>query len=825
MDKANFELRLSKCEALNQERIKRALQIMKNDVVNVLNVLPVLLHYNSPNLPGYRSSSVPFGIDRFTPTEYQRRYLIDHGIDPDTKEEKHYPIYALYAMGSTSSIAQGQNSDLDIWVCVSKNTPSEEIRLLAEKCHFLSSFAKTLGADVNLFVTPEDKFLSGEHGNMDTEDCGSAQSLFLLDEFYRSSIRLCGRNLAWFMISEEDENQNYAKFLAEFYESPFVDKDAWFDFGSVAKCSPVEYFGSGLWLVYKGIDHPLKAVLKILLMEAYADEYPNTRLLSMELKSAVYNGSKYSIRQDAYYLMYRKVSRYLKRKGDASRLKLARFCFYIKIQQSIVHISKGKLREHRERFIRRLSLLWGWSRAYCNHISNIEQWHIENSKKAQQDLFSSLLESYRTLLRFSVENKIEYAITSDDAGVLSRKIYAAFDRYPGKILIASNEFIHQQEENTITFVKPSKHSICRKGWHIFPTAIDSLSLLSTKAVYIAPRAVEVVAWATFNNLLTSRSKVYVSNKDGYLTSDKIKQLSYDMSLFFKNRSQLEVSEADLQKPRKVLKSMLLINLENDITQELLISPSDIEIGSSLSCGRQKMCLVGSVDLVCLNSWGEINCISYPDGELGLVEALSSVIRIHTGLFSNQPHEYSSVLKVLSYSKAHSDLIRFDLEATIRGIFACLGDYESSYVFNVGHNTYESMVNEEGALSLIRHSTFRTSDDDVTVLSRFGMRPEFALQVPTQVEKCASAGIVQYFFKKNGTSWDIYIVNERNEVKIFHNFSGSRSKLVNAINRFYTQNTESDVANSNLNFNLPQYFVLSEDEISIHPFTIMNAGSS
>ena len=106
-----------------------------------------------------------------------------------------------------------------------------------------------------------------------------------------------------------------------------------------------------------------------------------------------------------------------------------------------------------------------------------------------------------------------------------------------------------------------------------------------------------------------------------------------------------------------------------------------------------------------------------------------------------------------------------------------------------------------------------------------MRPEFALQVPTQVEKCASAGIVQYFFKKNGTSWDIYIVNERNEVKIFHNFSGSRSKLVNAINRFYTQNTESDVANSNLNFNLPQYFVLSEDEISIHPFTIMNAGSS
>ena len=71
----------------------------------------------------------------------------------------------------------------------------------------------------------------------------------------------------------------------------------------------------------------------------------------------------------------------------------------------------------------------------------------------------------------------------------------------------------------------------------------------------------------------------------------------------------------------------------------------------------------------------------------------------------------------------------------------------------------------------------------------------------------------------------YRENYRTLLIIFHNFSGSRSKLVNAINRFYTQNTESDIANSNLNFNLPQYFVLSEDEISIHPFTIMNAGSS
>ena len=100
-----------------------------------------------------------------------------------------------------------------------------------------------------------------------------------------------------------------------------------------------------------------------------------------------------------------------------------------------------------------------------------------------------------------------------------------------------------------------------------------------------------------------------------------------------------------------------------------------------------------------------------------------------------------------------------------------------------------------------------------------MRPEFALQVPAEIDREASIGVMQYFFVKAEKGWDIYIVNERNEVKTVRGYQKSRSDLVNAINRFYTRQSEEPSGERNLHFNLPQYFVLSDNMRSLHPFTI------
>lgn len=821
MDKSQFEYRFERMIKFIAKQYKHATDIMPKDSAEFLSILPILLHYNHKYLPGYRNGSVPHGIDMFVPNEKQREYLRAHNIDPDEKVETYYPIYGLYSMGSTSTIAQGPDSDLDIWVCISKETPDFEINRLSEKCRFISAYAKALGVELNLFVTVEDRFANGSHGTMDTEDCGSAQSLFLLDEFYRTSMRLCGRYIAWYMISSEDEYDDYQKALKEFYQSDFIVREQWFDFGSVAKCSPEEYFGSGLWLVYKGIDRPFKALLKILLMEAYASEYPNTRLLSLELKDLIFKTKgKVQLKLDPYYLMFKKVSGYLLSIGDFERIDLVRISFYSKIKNALDQLTNKRALLRRQTFLKFITKTWKWSESYIDTINNPDKISVNESIYRVKKLFLSLLESYKSLLRFCMDHNIEFAITSDDAGVLSRKIYSAYEKYPGKIVIIKSALENIHQEKNLTLVKPSKFSLCNHGWHVFANAQNSIEILESKALYVTSSIVEMVCWVSANGLLGDRTNLFIKSPDSSVTEEKIKALCEDIRQFILSAN-LSVKESDLQKPRQIIKSMVVVNFHKDATSKFMISTSDLEIGSALSLGRQKMCLIGSVDVINLNSWGEISCNSFSDGESGIADVLASLIKsqkiddTHEEIFS--PLEF---IKVCSYSDSHRDLIRYDLEAVIRGIYNCINGYDSNHVFALGHNTYEVVSDADNNLSLVKRFSFKASQDDVTILSRFGMRPEYALQVPDVVERSSTEGIIQYFFVKHVDIYDIYIVNERNEVKIYRNFKGSRTALVNEINRFYAQEYKNEDNSLKLNFNLPQYFVLNNDMTQVKPFSIM-----
>lgn len=611
------------------------------------------------------------------------------------------------------------------------------------------------------------------------------------------------------------------------YEAP-LNPDEWFDFGSVVFSSPTEYFGSGLWLLYKAIESPLKVVLKILLMEAYSSDYPNTKLLSSELKDYMLSHDGYSIDLDSYYLMYRRVSDYLIASGSDSRLSLMRKCFYLKIFDGVgasnhSHRDDGTLkRELLTKFARR----WGWNDSFVSDIEQFSSWKLDEVRGFNREVYTTLLESYLALLRFSIRHGIEYAITSDDAAILSRKLYAAFDRYPGKISVMHTSFSKNLEELHLTFITPSKGSICRRGWHMYTAASDDVALLNLKVAYIGSRLSEVVTWACFNGLMTSRTTAYISGAPTVVTPRMIKQLATDiMRVIGSKRGR--VTERNLQSTSKLVACLVVLNLEQDETELYKNQILDTDYGSTLSCGRQRVCLVGSIDLVLINSWGEIRSITLPSGEEGVVELLATLLRIlrNTTEVGQEDESVAAMLEtieVCSYAIAYQDLIKYDLESVLRQVFNCLSSNSSSeYTFDVGRNTYVAREQGERGVIINKKNSIASGEYDISVLSRYGMRPEFALQVPPIIDRYATAGIMQYFFipgVKDSGHWDIYIVNERNEVTIYNDYIGSRATLVNAINRFYTEQSRN-LSNITARFNLPQYFVLSKDLKAIHPFTI------
>lgn len=632
-------------------------------------------------------------------------------------------------------------------------------------------------------------------------------------------------------------------------EAP-LDETEWFDFGSISKCSPTEYFGSGLWLLYKAIDSPFKVVLKILLMEAYSSDYTQSRLLASDLKDYMLSHDGYSIDLDAYYLMYLKVSQYLQRTRDP-RLTLMRKCFYLKIFLGISQKRPYSNADYRLKrgLLNKFSSRWGWSEDFVRQLERVDYWKMAQVREFSQEVYRALFASYQALLRFSVRHGIEYAITSDDAGILSRKLYAAFDLYPGKILIMHKNFSNSIEERNLTFIKPSASSLCRRGWHLYTTHPEDLGLLNMRAIYVGSRLCEVVTWASLNGLLTSRTINYVCGASSMVTPLKIKQLSSDVIRVLKPKL-FRVNERSLQRTRELRGCVVLLNLEQDPTALISNRMLDIDMGSTLCCGRQRICLIGSVDLVLINSWGEVRSITLPCGEDGVVELLATMLRI-IGNSIEPDHEYDNymadtaknrqhqntkdegvelfdinsilnAIKVCCYASAYADLIKYDMENIMRQVINCLSASNSSeFLFDVGRNSYMARSDGRRGVTINLRGVFASEEFDIRILSRYGMRPEFSLQVPAVVDRYATVGIVQYFFSAVGKNkWDIYIINERNEVSIYKNFVGSRAVLVNAINRFYTSQSQGATNSKHLNhFNLPQYFVLNKDQTSLHPFTI------
>lgn len=810
-------LRLKRYLDLNRERLVRAKSVMTVKAQKFLSLIPLFLNYNDPHLPGFKHNDVPCGIDGFVLDDFHKDWLKAR-LSPEDKltAPKRNEILGLYAMGSTSSIGQGVHSDLDIWVCVGHDISAQRLSFLNEKCRFLSAFAHGCGVDLNLFVTLDNRFTQGSSDSLDSDNCGSAQNLFLLDEFYRTSFRICGRYIIWFLITTKEEADDYAFYVDKVLNHPSIKKEEWFDFGTIVNSSPGEYFGSGLWLLYKGIDSPFKAAIKILLMEAYSNDYPQTDLLSSKLKDYVLNHDGYGIELDAYYLMYEKVSDYLKSIGDVKRLKLLRVCFFLKIYSGLDGLSDGTALSYRRNLLDKLLSDWQMDKDFIEQIINRDAWKFSFVSRFYQSLYYSLLESYRALLRFSVRHGIEYAITSDDAGILSRKLYAAFDRYPGKILLFNSDLTLSIKERYLTFIRPNKNSLCKKGWHLYSSAPDDIGILASSPIIVGSSLVEVVAWACFNGILTRLTAIYTAGQVGIVSSSRVKQLASDITAL-KSSLLSPISDLDLQRPRSFKECLVVLNFEDDPTLMRDIESADLDYGSSLCCGRERLCLVGSIDLLMINSWGEACAISFPSGEDGVIQLISSLVRVSRNAEFADAGKLLSSIKISSYASSRGDLIRYDLQSLLRQVFLKMGTGEE-LSFKIGRNTFLARDDKDRGIIINRLSYLGSESENISVLSPYSMRPEFALQVPGIVECYATLGVMQYFFAPLVEGWEIFIVNERNEVEIYNHYVGSRATLVNAINRFYTRQSEGS-STSSVHFNLPQYFVLSPDLKAIHPFTI------
>ncbi|RMH83206.1 class I adenylate cyclase [Pseudomonas sp. AOB-7] len=615
---------------INQGRLQRARQGLSTRQQLVLKLLPLLLHVNHPLLPGYVCASTPAGLSGFEPddevlAEVQR--LTRSFVYKPRRGQGAAPLHGLFLMGSLGTVAQAEQSDMDLWLCHAPTLSARELQDLRKKCDQLESWAATQGAEVHLFLVDPQRFAQGaREAQLSSDDCGTTQHYLLLDEFYRTAIWLGGRTPIWWLVPVYEEPR-YHDYCRTLLSKRFVRAEDVLDLGHLAYIPPEEFIGAGMWQLYKGIESPYKSVLKLLLTEVYASEHPRVECLSLRFKQAVFEGRLDLDELDPYIVVYRRLEEYLGARGDRERLELIRRCLYLKVNKKISRPpTRGRTKSWQRLLLERLTGEWGWDARQLSLLDSRSQWKVRQVGAERRVLVNELTYSYRFLSQFARSAQTGSSLNNRDLNVLGRRLYAAFERKAGKVEFINPGIAPDLAEDTLTLVRhPSPESPEEHQWALFNGSLGTQEWPDFAPLKRARELIELLAWCHRNGVIDASTRLSLHPGNSDLSEFELSNLITSLQQAFPLPLP-SVPEAALLRASRPSQVLLLVNVGVDPL------PQHSQMNVHMTSGRTDALgysgvrenLVLTLDQIVLNSWNELQVSRY-DGADALLDCLRDLL--------------------------------------------------------------------------------------------------------------------------------------------------------------------------------------------------------
>lgn len=749
--------------ALNEGRMARAVEGLTPRQQSVLTLLPLFFHVNHPLLPGYVSGSTPAGLSNFEPTpqaliEAQRltrsfAYKPRHGNPPR-------PIHGLFLMGSLGTLAQADQSDMDVWVCHAADLGENELAELRKKCQLLEAWAQSMGAEAHFFLIEPTRFVLGERDTqLSSDDCGTTQHYLLLDEFYRTAIWLAGRTPIWWLVPVYEETR-YAEFTHTLLSKRFIRADETLDLGHLARIPPGEFMGAGLWQLFKGIESPYKSVLKLLLTEVYASEHPQVQCLSLRFKQAVYANQMDLDELDPYVVVYRHIEGYLKQRNEPERLELVRRSLYLKVNRKLSAGQRASSWQHL--LLERLAQEWGWDPRQLALLDSRSQWKVRQVASERRALVNELNHSYRFLTQFARTEQTVSLINKRDLNVLGRRLYAAFERKAGKVEFINPGIAPDLAEDTLTLLQsPNRKEPGQHHWSLYNGNLTALECEHFAPIKRSRDLLEMLTWCHRNGVIDSSTRLALHPGVSDMTEFELFNLlgSLQQTIALPLAS---VDEERLLRSAVPEEVLLLINVGVDPLKhhrELNILMTT-ERTDSLSYAGVRDNLVLTLDQVTLNSWNEVMVSRY-DGPHALLDCLRDYL-------NQLPPDHLPRLRVRCFCHNRAQFIAQRVEEVFdTAQHLLLGQSNHRYLLQVqqhyhvmelmpGQATHVSLATQEALIAYLSEELASYSPLHLDAMALEDH--DLALLLPMGMAAC-----VQVFYRVNEDFAELYVLDEFNSL--------------------------------------------------------------
>ncbi len=663
---------------INFDRMLRTRNALHHRQEVFLDVLPLLFHCNHPMLPGFVSHATPAGVSGYKPSKQDvaagkslaRSFCNTGGHQGEN-------IWGIYIMGSVGTLAHTTHSDFDVWLCYKPDLSHEGRVELQQKCQRISKWADDLRLEVHFFLMNSEAFASGQTLQLDEESSGSAQRALLLDEFYRTALYVAGRLPLWWFAPAQEEH-DYEQYTHQLTDKRFLRPGTTLDFGGLNHIPVGEYLGAATWQLYKSIGSPYKSALKLLLMEAYVADYPNTQPLGLEFKQLVYAGDLNVDDLDPYLLVYQRIERYLLEHNALERLELARRCFYFKIHKPLsrkpVHVSKSWQRGVLEQLVAN----WGWTDDWVAHLDRRAEWKANEVRIERNALVSSLNGSYEALQRFANASGGERAISEHELHILGRKLQAVFERRPGKIDWINPGISKDISESLLKLTQT--HTVDGDGWQV--QGVWQLIGADDEPLRQSASPVDLLLWCHINQVIDGHVQ-WDLNQAPDANEIQLRRTLAHIAQWLPLPIRAPEQSAFAQ-PAVPERALLLINVAKESKSRL----SDMGVqrlsgkNDPLRYGSYSDNLVASVDLITLNSWQEVANQRF-EGRYALLYAMKA----YMALCMPGSHQAPPELTVECLGQNHATAIGKRINQWFHEIAACyytgIKPPATRYIFELG----------------------------------------------------------------------------------------------------------------------------------------------
>ncbi len=521
----------------NRISLLTAFDIFKPRQAHLFHIIPYLLHENIsfPGLDFNIDPKTPFGIYDYLPDKETRSILFDHRKIKDMPVRRHmHPwIDGLFTIGSSGSMAQTIDSDIDYWVCITeKRFTAHQLTLLQQKLSAIERFARhQFQTQVTFFLVDQYKARINDFGGSSFESSGSAQSRLLKEEFYRTMIHVAGKLPLWSILPTPVSLHYYNSIMDWIVDAD--DAARYIDLGDIHAIPTSEYFGASIWQMFKWLKSPFKSVIKMALLEKYIYEYGKKPLLCNIYKDQWMNsGVNLNLAQnDSYCILLDHLIDYYKTLGNDESVSILLTCFFLKLAIATdSHIDNTSFGLRRI-LLNRCLKAWGWSKDKVFDIGSFKSWQYMEISQLSTTIENYMVKKYKTVNKaFDKMSTTESQISPEDRTMLGRKVFIEFSRRPGKVskvLLISRSDRHFSGLH-LKYVKKTgpvgTWELVNRNARAFHGREETL--IHAKTIE------EIGAWLIYNGLYNELSVVNLVPNPTYVTHDDIKKLFKAMYDFF-----------------------------------------------------------------------------------------------------------------------------------------------------------------------------------------------------------------------------------------------------------------------------------------------------